>query len=128
MSINCCVIRATTLITSALFSTTTLAQIDVRAIQDAYTNSLLKKENINYGSEDKVWVRAYGDTRGHVRFDLSSVPPGMIAEKATLRLDVQHVNREGPISVRKVKGFWDELTLNANNKPPVRPVHSSALI
>jgi len=105
-------------------STTISAQIIAPATQDAYTFSREQQASTNYGSDSKVWVRRFGDTRGFIRFDLSAVPVGARVAWATLNLNVQLINKEGQISIRKVMGSWDESTLTANHRLPIGPIIS----
>ena len=108
-----------------VFSFTTIsAQIIAPATQDAYTFSREQQAGKNYGSDSKVWVRRFGDTRGFIRFDLSAVPVGARVAWATLNLNVQLINKEGQISIRKVMGNWDESTLTAYHRLPIGPINT----
>lgn len=66
-----------------------------------------------------------GERHTFLRFDLSTLPPGVPVSRATLRLWVSVVNDEGPVDIYSVLGPWDESTLSAATLPPLGPIIGS---
>lgn len=93
------------------------------AAQDSFTRD--NSRNTNYGSETLVRVQNWGNSTGFVRFDLSSYPSGSAVGSATLEIHVDTVKLSGNVTVHKVLGGWDELTLTHANKPALGPVVTS---
>ena len=80
----------------------------------------------NEGSSSKIKLKddpgTIEDRVGFAKFDLSTLPSGVVAAdiiKATLRMWIRKVSREGSIVVELVDASppWDEDTLTFNNAP-----------
>ena len=69
----------------------------------------------NYGSSP---VLALGhETTTYIRFSLSSLPPGVTVQKATLMLFVDGVSIPGTINAFAVSGSWSESSITFDNQP-----------
>lgn len=69
------------------------------------------------GSDPALGVSATKTT--YVRFDLSRLPAGATAHRATLSVYVGRLLAPGSIAVHRVTGTWDEDTLTAARQPTV---------
>ena len=84
------------------------------------TDINLNQVNQNRGNRGNVFIRNTGGVRHtFVRFDLSSLPSGILIDQARLRLWVSTVNNPGFIDFHMVLGDWDEDNLTASITPPI---------
>jgi hypothetical protein len=69
----------------------------------------------NFRDADRLIVGQSGKYTSFIRFDLSMLPidvTGNAIQKATLRLFIGQVGREGSFDVSRVQGNWNEATLS----------------
>ncbi len=107
---------------AAVTSGSALAGADTLSVDaDAQTNSAAV--NAKGGALVNMYVHngpPGGTFRGFMRFDLQALPPaGLTIDKATLRLWVSAVTKEGLVAVAPVLGPWNESTLTAGTAPPI---------
>ncbi|MFQ5756854.1 MAG: DNRLRE domain-containing protein, partial [Acidiferrobacterales bacterium] len=72
-----------------------------------------------------------GESHGFAKFDLSTLPDGISGTaiaKATLRLWVSAVRREGSLTLHRVETDWDEDSLTSANSPGLGEALSTAWI
>lgn len=92
------------------------------ANQDTFVrDSTAGGANTNFGSDALVRVQSWGNGTAFVRFDLSSFPAGTVVSSAQLIISADDVKRSGIVTVHKVLGAWQELSLTDNNKPALGP-------
>ena len=87
---------------------------------DTFINSSGAEKNKNFGKDPSLKVTPTASTL--IRFDLSTLPAGTIAddvEKATMLLWVNKVDASGSISVLPVTSPWTESTVTYNTQPGV---------
>jgi Collagen triple helix repeat (20 copies) len=102
-------------LTVALFATMCtplLAQAPPSA--DTFVSSSTAKTN--YGSSIALVVGS--GTTSYVRFNLAGIPAGSSISKATLRLYVDAVAKNGTFDVYQLNSIWAENTLTYNTPPP----------
>lgn len=102
-------------LTVALFvaiCTPLLAQAPPSA--DTFVSSSTAKTN--YGSSIALVVGS--GTTSYVRFNLAGIPAGSSISKATLRLYVDAVAKNGTFDVYQLNSSWAENTLTYNTPPP----------
>jgi len=102
-------------LTVALFvamCTPLLAQAPPSA--DTFVSSSTAKTN--YGSSIALVVGS--GTTSYVRFNLAGIPAGASISKATLRLYVDAVAKNGTFDVYQLNNSWAENTLTYNTPPP----------
>jgi hypothetical protein len=81
---------------------------------DTFVSSSTPKTN--YGSTIALVVGS--GTTSYVRFDLAGIPAGSSISKATLRLYVDAVAKNGTFDVYQLNSSWAENTLTYNTPPP----------
>jgi hypothetical protein len=96
----------------ALLSLPLLAQAPPSA--DTFVSSSTAKTN--YGSSIALVVGS--GTTSYVRFNLAGIPAGASISKATLRLYVDAVAKNGTFDVYQLNSSWAENTLTYNTPPP----------
>ena len=85
----------------------------------ASADTKLNFQNPNTPGGDRGWLRVRMNTQvALLNFDVSGISSPV---SATLRVAVQSVAGEGPVSVHRILGPWDELTVTANTIPSVDP-------
>jgi hypothetical protein len=113
---------------ACLIAATSLAvaqSIDV--VKD--TNVNLNAVNQVHGADETLLVRNVGGggtRRSFLQFDLSTLPPGSVVSKATMRVFVNSVATAGTVDVLPILGPWQEATVSAANAPTLGAVVSSA--
>jgi hypothetical protein len=95
-----------------LFSSGAFAQ-SAPPLADTFTNSAQASKN--FGSQGSLAVQL-GST-SFLKFSLASVPSGVTIKKATLRLFVDAVTKNGTFDVYQLNSSWSESTLTFNNQP-----------
>src|SRR5450631_2568747 len=96
----------------ALLSLPLFAQAPPSA--DTFVSSSTAKTN--YGSSIALVVGS--GTTSYVRFNLAGIPAGASISKATLRLYVDAVAKNGTFDVYQLNSSWAENTLTYNTPPP----------
>ena len=96
---------------------------------DAQTVHVTDDTNVNLampsqinGVATSLFVRnigSGGERHTYLRFDLSTVPSGVLINQAMLRFWVLAVNDAGPVDVYAIGGPWTEETLSASVAPPL---------
>lgn len=96
---------------------------------DAQTVHVTDDTNVNLamptqvnGTATSLFVRnsgSGGERHTYLRFDLSTVPSGVLINQAMLRFWVLAVNDAGPVDVYAIGGPWTEETLSASVAPPL---------
>jgi hypothetical protein len=81
---------------------------------DTFVSSSTAKTN--YGSSIALVVGS--GTTSYVRFNLAGIPAGSSISKATLRLYVDAVAKNGTFDVYQLNSSWAENTLTYNTPPP----------
>jgi hypothetical protein len=97
----------------SLFATTTSLAESFAATGDTYTRSW--DAATNFGSKKNVRVRPWAETTGFVKFDLGSLSGSV--EEAYLRIPIRDVDTAGRVSVHRVWGGFNELTVTHNTRP-----------
>jgi hypothetical protein len=82
--------------------------------QDTFVSSATPRTN--YGSAITLVVAP--GTTSYMQFNFSGVPTGAIVNKATLRLYVDGVLRNGSFDVYQLNDSWHENSLTFNTPPP----------
>lgn len=96
-----------------LISLTMLAQ----APPSGDTFSASSTPRVNYGSYPLLAVQQ--GSNAYIQFNLSSLPANASIGKATLRLYVDAVARNGNFDVFEINSAWNESSLTYNNAPPL---------
>jgi hypothetical protein len=81
---------------------------------DTFVSSATPK--LNYGPS--IILAVASGTNSYVKFNLSAIPAGASISKATLRLYVDAVEKNGTFDVYQLNGSWSEGTLTYNTPPP----------
>jgi hypothetical protein len=97
-----------------VLSTFSLAQ-SAPPTADSYAWSLQPTQN--YGSQIALVVKSGANS--YIQFNLSTLPTGASVSKATLRLFVDAVAKNGSFNVYPVTSSWSESTLTWNTAPTV---------
>jgi len=87
---------------------------------DTYVSNAFPK--YNFGSAISLIVQS--GTTSYLRFNLATLPPGGSVNKATLRLYVDAVSKNGTFDVYEIDSNWSESTLTYNTPAP--PLGGSA--
>ncbi len=95
----------------ALSSLTLLAQ----APSSADTFTVSSSPRTNYGAWPLIAVQQ--GSNGYIQFNLSHLPANASVTKATLRLFVDAVARNGSFDVYQLNNAWSEGSLNYSNAP-----------
>ena len=85
------------------------------------------------GGHHSYWYsrRKRGESHGFAKFDLSPLPDGITSAaiaKATLKIWVSRVGREGSLTLHRIETDWDEDSLSGLNSPGIGDVFSTAFI
>src|SRR5882672_1099553 len=83
---------------------------------DAHVNPAFPA--VNFGNSP--FLQVGGGSRAFLRFDLSSLPPGVAASplaRVNLVLWVNRVTSAGSVQVSQVSSLWDETSLTASGQP-----------
>src|SRR5208283_892234 len=102
---------------------------------DSYTDSLAP--TVNYGTQPTLQMLSQ-TVHGHapavdstfIRFDLTAVPTGYTGAsvaKATLKLFVNAVRKNGSFNVNLVNGAWTEKALTYDNQPAITTTLASSI-
>jgi hypothetical protein len=115
-------------------STLTTYPIADSYVQEGYLNS-------NYGTETKIIARSrdypgtggYGQMRGFLKFDISSIPAGAIITEAKLRIHAyyitDYIKNVSDVQIRQVTDdTWIETSINWNNQPAYGSVLSNIIL
>jgi len=110
-------------------------QVTLTAIDDTYVNSVEGNVDSNYGAAYFLRVSKWQfsstvyERLTWLKFDLSSVPDGVVVDVATLQLHTSTVVETYTVYAHSCSvSSWTELTLTYSNKPSFNPTSMSSTV
>jgi len=103
--------------------------VAISPVADAYV--LNTKPTMNFGDLCDLVVGLYDSSlaRSLLRFDVSTIQPGLTIVKAVLRLSAHIIQGSGQVSIYEPIEYWDELGVTWYNQPGIRsPAESTAFM